>query len=159
MFLLRPARISLKEQRDGRQSVAMLIREFGPEFKQECQAVGVQSLAWPHETARQRPCSHGVKAASCVDSSLEARPVKRVLYIASSQLAQHFDDCILAKVRSIRHRWSPIAVRETACRFVQQPRIFEGHPANYFNVATPDCVRDFAGDHEAWPAGEPIASC
>ena len=99
MLLPRSARISLQEQRDRRQSVAMLIRKFSPEFKQECQAVGVQSLAWTHEAAGKRPCPHGVKAASSVDSSLEARPVKRVLHVASAQAAQHFNDCILADVR------------------------------------------------------------
>ena len=125
MFPLRPPAIGFQKQRGGRESVAMLIGKYGAEFEQKRETLRIQSFTRPHNQSWNDAGAHGVQAPSGFKLALEARPVKSVLQIFGTHLAQHRDDRILPYVCGVRHWRTPVAVGDATCAFVKQTRILQ----------------------------------
>lgn len=95
------AGIRLQEQCHRREVVAVLVAEFGTEFKLKREAIGVQRFARAHDRPPHRACAHRVQTACAVDSTLEAGAFERMLHVGGTEFTQRRDDVVAAEVGGI----------------------------------------------------------
>ena len=136
----------------------MLVGKFGAEFEQERQTLRVQRFTWAHHAAGCGTCAHGVQVTRGLDLALQTGAVECVLNVRRAEITEHLYDRVLADVRGIRHRRTPVAVRQTTGGVVQEPRISQHQVANCIDISAPDGVGHAAGGDEARPAWQAVAA-
>jgi hypothetical protein len=135
----------------------MLVGEWSAEFEQERQATIAQRLTWPHDGMGFRARAHGIKLPRCLQPSLQACAIKRVLQVNRAKLAQHLNDFVLANIRGVRHRRAPVA-RQSARVLMEEPRVVQHQFANRVDIAAPNCICHPAGGGHTRPTRKTVTA-
>src|SRR5262245_3040052 len=88
--------VRLEHEPDGRQTIAVRIRDLRSELEQERQALSVQRFTRAHDRATYRSGAHRVQQPGGFDLSLQARAVECELHVLGTDTSQHLDDAVAA---------------------------------------------------------------